>query len=101
MNEAQLKALLEGARTVRDAVSDLEEVLLAALADECRSPSAGLPAERGLDEWFILAELAEWLKVGKSTAYGLVRKQHIPAHRIGRAIRVRRRDVERWLEDRS
>lgn len=101
MNEAQLKALLEGARTVREAVSHLEEELLSALAEESHSSSAGTRVDRGSDEWFTLAELAEWLKVGKSTAYGLVRKQHIPAHRIGRAIRVRRRDVERWLEDRS
>lgn len=101
MNEARLEALLEATRTVRDAVSHLEEELLSALAEEYRSSSAGTRAERGSDDWLTLSELAEWLKVGKSTAYGLARKQQIPAHRIGRAIRVRRRDVERWLEDRS
>lgn len=101
MNEARLKALLEATRTVRDAVSHLEEELLSALAEEHRRPSAGTRAEGGADDWLTLAELAEWLKVGRSTAYGLVRKRHIPAHRIGRAIRVRRRDVEGWLEDRS
>ena len=51
------------------------------------------------EEWFTLAELGEWLKVSRTTAYRLIRDRRIPAYGIGRATRVRRRDVERWLED--
>jgi excisionase family DNA binding protein len=51
------------------------------------------------EDWFTIAELGNWLKVGRTTAYKLLREGHIPAYRIGRATRVRRRDVEQWLED--
>ena len=51
------------------------------------------------ESWFPIAELGNWLKVGRTTAYKLLREGHIPAYRIGRATRVRRRDVEQWLED--
>lgn len=51
------------------------------------------------NDWFTLAELGEWLKVSRTTAYRLVSTGEIPAYRLGQAIRVRRADVERWLEE--
>jgi excisionase family DNA binding protein len=58
--------------------------------DVQESSSGNMP-----DEWFILAELADWLKISRTTAYRFIRERRIPAYRIGRATRVRRRDVER------
>lgn len=49
------------------------------------------------DEWFTLPELGEWLKVSRTTAYRLVSSNELPGYRIGRAIRVRRMDIEKWL----
>jgi excisionase family DNA binding protein len=50
------------------------------------------------EEWLSATELGEWLGIGRSKAYALLRDE-IPAHRIGRStLRVRRDDVEAWLQ---
>jgi excisionase family DNA binding protein len=100
MDREQLTNLLEAVRSVRAGVFQMDQELLSALSAEQVRRDA--PASRGgntPDEWFTLAELGEWLKVSRTTAYRLVREKRIPAYRIGRATRVRRHDVERWLED--
>jgi excisionase family DNA binding protein len=99
MDRERLGDLLEAVRGVRAAVLQMEEELLRVLAtEEKRDVTEG---QRGgnSEDWFTIAELGNWLKVGRTTAYKLLRERHIPAYRIGRATRVRRRDVERWLED--
>ncbi len=45
-------------------------------------------------------ELAEFLGVGRTTAYGLLRTGEIPSFTIGRLRRVRRRDAEDFMEER-
>jgi excisionase family DNA binding protein len=78
----------------------MEQELLSALS--AKQLRRDLPeSQRGNtpDEWFTLAELGDWLKVSRTTAYRLIREGHIPAYRVGRSPRIRRRDVERWLED--
>jgi excisionase family DNA binding protein len=100
MDREQLTNLLEAVRSVRAGVFQMEQELLSALSAEQVRHDA--PASRGdnkPDECFTLAELGEWLKVSRTTAYRLVREKRIPAYRIGRATLVRRHDVERWLED--
>jgi excisionase family DNA binding protein len=49
-------------------------------------------------EWLSVADLCELLGIGRTLAYQLVAEHAIPAVRIGRAIRVRKADVEQWLE---
>lgn len=100
MDREHLVSLLETVRNVRAAVFRMEQELLSALTAEQVRRDA-LESQRGNapDEWFTLAELGDWLKISRTTAYRLVREKHIPAYRIGRATRVRRRDVERWLEE--
>ena len=52
----------------------------------------------GKEEWLSATELGEWLGIGRSKAYALLREE-IPAHRIGKStLRVRRDDVEAWLQ---
>jgi excisionase family DNA binding protein len=48
-------------------------------------------------EWLTVADLCELLGISRTLAYQLVAEHTIPAVRIGRAIRVRRADVEKWL----
>ena len=50
-------------------------------------------------EWLTVADLCELLGIGRTLAYQLVAERTIPAVRIGRAIRVRKVDVEEWLEE--
>jgi excisionase family DNA binding protein len=99
MNREHLGDLLEAVRGVRDAVVQMEEELLRALtAEERRDVAEGQHSDTQKD-WFTITELGSWLRVSRTTVYKLLRERHIPAYRIGRATRVRRRDVERWLED--
>ena len=49
-------------------------------------------------EWLKVAEVAEVLRIARSRAYELVADGDIPSVRIGRSVRVNRRELERWLE---
>jgi excisionase family DNA binding protein len=42
---------------------------------------------------------AEWLDIGRSTAYRLVREGKIPTVRIGSELRVRVKDLETYLDN--
>ena len=50
------------------------------------------------EELLTVEQVQELLKVGRTFAYSLVRSGELPSYRVGRLIRIRRRDVERWLE---
>jgi len=46
-----------------------------------------------------IEELAGYLKIPKSTLYKLVREGKIPAQKVGRHWRFRKRAIDRWLEN--
>jgi excisionase family DNA binding protein len=50
--------------------------------------------------FYTVKELAELLKVNPMTVYRLVKRKELGCHRIGRAIRFHRDEVERYLRDR-
>lgn len=55
-----------------------------------------------LPEWSGPTELAQWLQVSVQTVYDWNSKGTGPqAHKIGRHLRFRRADVERWLGSRT
>ncbi len=49
-------------------------------------------------EWMSPEELRAWLRLGKTKTYELLSCGEIPSYRIGNLHRIRRTDVERWLE---
>jgi len=51
-----------------------------------------------LDEILTIPEVARYLKISKSKIYLLVTTKQIPYIRIGKNVRVRRADLERWLD---
>ena len=51
-------------------------------------------------EFLKVPEVAEELRIARSRAYELVANGTIPAVKIGRSVRVSRRELERWLEER-
>jgi len=55
-------------------------------------------ADPGQKEWFTTDELIRWLGIGRTKTYELLRTGEIPSYKIGRVRRIRRRDVEAWLE---
>ena len=99
MDRAHLGNLLQSVRGVRGAAFEMEQELLSLLSaeQERRDAPQNRDGSTG-DEWFTLAELGDWLKFDRTTAYRLIRERRIPAYRIGRATRIRRSHVERWLE---
>ena len=52
-------------------------------------------------EFISLNQLQETLGIGRTKAYDLVASGELPAIRVGRAIRVRRADLDRWAERQS
>jgi excisionase family DNA binding protein len=51
------------------------------------------------EELLTVEQIQQLLKVGRTFAYSLIRSGELPSYRVGRFVRVRRRDVEHWLED--
>ncbi len=49
-------------------------------------------------EYLKVSERAEVLRIARSRAYELVADGEIPAIKIGRSVRVSRKDLDRWLE---
>ena len=49
-------------------------------------------------EYLKVPEVARMLRVARSRAYELVANGTIPAVRIGRSVRVSRKELERWLD---
>lgn len=52
-----------------------------------------------IDELMTVAEVREKCKICRSKIYAIISRRELPAVRIGRAVRVYRRDVERYLAE--
>lgn len=52
------------------------------------------------ERWMGVPEAAEYLGVVVRTVYGLINTEEIPAYKLGRVIRLKREDVDAWLESR-
>jgi excisionase family DNA binding protein len=52
------------------------------------------------DEFIRIPEMAAELKISRGRAYALVADGTIPAVKIGRSLRISRRELRSWLETR-
>jgi excisionase family DNA binding protein len=72
------------------------------LPDAVASKQQQLTEEEIVDEqqheYLKVPEVAEMLRIARSRAYELVAEEKIPSVRIGRSVRVSRRELEKWLE---
>lgn len=50
------------------------------------------------DPILTIPEVAHYLKISKSKIYSLVSKEEIPHLKIGRNVRIRRKDLQAWIE---
>ena len=50
------------------------------------------------DPILTVPEVSAYLKISKSKIYYLVSKQEIPHLKIGRNVRIRQKDLQRWME---
>lgn len=55
-------------------------------------------AETVHSPFLTLGEVLRYLRVNARTVYRLIRTGELPASRIGRQWRIRRSDLEQWLE---
>ena len=46
-------------------------------------------------------ELADYLKIPKSTLYKLAQEGKVPGQKVGRHWRFRKETVDRWLDERN
>lgn len=46
-------------------------------------------------------ELAEYLKIPKSTLYKLAQEGKVPGQKVGRHWRFRKEAIDRWLDERQ
>ncbi len=52
----------------------------------------------GEPEFLTTDEVLEYLRINARTVYRLIRNGELPAVRIGRQWRIRRLDLDQWLE---
>jgi len=53
------------------------------------------------DEIITANEVADYLKIAKSTVYLWMKEQGLPFRKIGRALRFKRSEVEQWFNEMS
>lgn len=51
-----------------------------------------------MTKWLTLKEAAEYLKMGRSTLYKLVRQNRVPVHKAGREWRFDAAELDEWLK---
>ena len=51
-----------------------------------------------LGDVLTIKEVADYLRIPKSTLYKLVRESKIPSQKVGRHWRFRKKAIDRWLE---
>jgi excisionase family DNA binding protein len=56
---------------------------------------------RSEDPILTIPEVARYLKMSKSKSYSLVAREEIPHLKIGRNVRIRRKDLQAWIEKQS
>lgn len=50
------------------------------------------------DKVFTIPEVAAYLKISRSKMYYLVSQKQIPHLKVGRNVRIRESDLQKWLE---
>lgn len=78
-----------------DTAFDMNNALLA----PTNTPADG---DAGLEGHILtVAEVAQFLRVPKSTVYKLARLGQIPASKIGKHWRFLRKDLQQWMQNRT
>lgn len=76
--------------------------MLEAVGDEADEEAATEKEKAALgQEWFTPAEACDYLRIGQTYMYYLLRTGEIPSVKVGRLRRVRRSDLDKFMEGRS
>jgi excisionase family DNA binding protein len=95
--DVSLQRLEEALRSHRETLEELESALL-----ECVESIGGEAQERPQERQGLgllsISELCQELGMGQSWIYRRVRSGEIPSVKLGRSIKVKRADLEEYLE---
>jgi excisionase family DNA binding protein len=92
-----LRRLKQALRTHREALEELESTLLE-FEEAVNGEDQERPQERKGLELLAMAEVCQELGMGKSWVYRRLRSGEIPSVKLGRSIKVKRADLEEYLE---
>ena len=53
------------------------------------------------DELLTVREIIDGMRVSKPTVYRWIKTKGLPIVKIGKVIRIRREDFEKWIEERN
>lgn len=96
--DQKLERLKEALETHRRALEEVEGALLAfEAAIEGNGRASGRPNGR-VPELLSIEEVCRGLGMGKSWTYRRIKSGEIPSVKLGRAIKVKREDLEKYLE---
>lgn len=48
-----------------------------------------------------IPQVANALNLGRTKVYELIWKENLPVQKFGRAVRISKEDLQRWLEERN
>ena len=97
--DGSLRRLKQALQAHHQALEQLESALVE-FEESLSGEAQGRPQERqGLD-LISIPELCQELGMGKSWVYRRLRSGEIPSVKLGRSIKVKRADVEEYLENR-
>ena len=54
-----------------------------------------------MDKWLTLEQIAEYLQMSNSSIYKMAQMGKIPAYKVGRQWRFRRKEIDRWIKKRN
>ncbi len=97
--DRSLQQLKQALRTQREAFEDLESALLEFEESVNLEPQERPQQRQGLD-LLSIPELCQELGMGKSWVYRRLHSGEIPSVKLGRSIKVKREDLEEYLESR-
>ena len=96
--DVSLQRLKQALRSQREAFEELESALLE-FEEAIGGESQERPQERQGLELLSIPELCQELGMGKSWVYRRLRSGEIPSVKLGRSIKVKREDLEEYLEE--
>ncbi|MCK4420963.1 helix-turn-helix domain-containing protein [candidate division WOR-3 bacterium] len=50
------------------------------------------------DKWLTLDQIAEYLQMSTSSIYKMAQAGKIPAYKVGRQWRFKRKEIDRWVQ---
>jgi|YNPBryunderm2012_1023409.scaffolds.fasta_scaffold01148_10 excisionase family DNA binding protein len=58
-------------------------------------------SELNMDKWLTLEQIAEYLQMSTSSIYKMAQAGKIPAYKVGRQWRFKRKEIDTWVEKRK